>query len=148
MSSVNLRVARERDIEAIARLHPESWRVAYRGMYRDDYLDGPVFDDRLRVWRGRLTAPTSGQLTIVAERADAIAGFACAFADEDPHWGTLLDNIHVSPHFKRSGIGRMLLRRVALWARQERPAAGLYRWVSEANAPARRVYQRVGSRNA
>ena len=38
------------DAAAIAKLHADSWRVAYRGMLSDEYLNGPVFDERLAVW--------------------------------------------------------------------------------------------------
>ncbi len=145
---MNLREAHAADIEAIARLHAESWRATYRGMYRDEYLDGPVFDDRRNAWQGRLTSPRPGQYTVVAENGDGLAGFACAFADHDAKWGTLLDNIHVAPERKRAGVGTMLMRDVAFWAERERPAVGIYLWVIEANAPARRFYERLGARNA
>jgi GNAT superfamily N-acetyltransferase len=145
---MNLRAATAEDIHAIARLHAESWRTAYRGQYRDAYLDGPVFGDRLRVWRERLTAPSPNQHVIVADDGAAIAGFACAFGDDDPAWGTLLDNIHVDPTRKRSGIGTLLLCETARWAEREHPRIGFYLWVLEANAAARSFYERHGARNA
>jgi GNAT superfamily N-acetyltransferase len=146
---VNLREAGAADIGAIARLHAESWRVAYRGMYRDEFLDGPVFGDRLSVWRGRLTSPATNQHTIVAEDGSgAIAGFACAFGDDDPQWGTLLDNIHVDPVRKRAGIGTRLLGEVGRLVSRHYPSSGLYLWVLEGNVSARRFYERWGAQNA
>lgn len=145
---MNLREATPGDIEAIARLHAESWRSAYRGQYSDAYLDGPVYDNRMMVWRERLTAPAGNQHTIVAEEDGAVAGFVCAFGDDDPRWGTLLDNIHVRPERKRAGIGTMLIRETAGWAQREYPASGFYLWVLEANAPARLFYERLGAQNA
>lgn len=142
-----IREATAGDIDAIARLHAESWRTAYRGQYADAYLDGPVFDDRLAVWRDRLTAPAANQHTIVAD-AGTIAGFACAFGDDDPTWGTLLDNIHVDPARKRGGIGTRLISEIARWAHHEHPEIGFYLWVLEANTPARQFYERLGARNA
>lgn len=144
---MNLRPARASDVERIARLHAESWRVAYRGMYRDEYLDGDVFEDRLKLWRQRLAAPAPNQHTIVADGGDALAGFACAFGDDDPRWGTLLDNLHVRPDGKRLGVGTRLIAEVARWSLREYPACGLYLWVLEPNAPARRFYERWGARN-
>src|SRR5439155_542896 len=82
----------------------------YRGQHADAFLDGPVYDDRATIWRERLTSPTPNQHTIVAEDNDTLLGFACALADNDPRWGTLLDNIHVDPMRKRSGIGTQLIR--------------------------------------
>lgn len=147
-----LREADAGDIEAIARLHAESWRTAYRGQYSDAYLDGPVIDDRLAVWHERLTAPAPNQHTIVADDAasagSALAGFACAFGADDARWGTLLDNIHVDPGRKRGGIGTLLIVEMARWAHEQHPDIGFYLWVLEANAPARRFYERLGARNA
>ena len=145
---MRIRTATPTDIDAIAKLHAESWRITYRGQYTDAFLDGPVYDDRLRVWRDRLTSPEPNQRTIVAEEnGDALVGFACAFGDHDPRWGTLLDNIHVDPARKHSGIGTQLIREVSAWTRDQHPSSGLHLWVLEANAPARRFYERLGATN-
>jgi GNAT superfamily N-acetyltransferase len=144
---MRIRPATTADIHAIAKLHAESWRVTYRGQYTDTFLDGPVYDDRLSVWRNRLTSPTPNQHTIVAEDSDALLGFACAFGDHDPRWGTLLDNIHVEPTHKGSGIGTELIREIAAWALDAHPSAALHLRVLEANAPARRFYERLGAKN-
>jgi GNAT superfamily N-acetyltransferase len=145
---MDLREAHAGDIDAIARLHAESWRSAYRDQYRDAYLDGPVYEDRLSVWRGRLTSPPPNQHTVVVTEGGVIVGFACAFADDDARWGTLLDNIHVDPGQKRAGIGSMLIIEVARWAAATYPRCGLYLWVLEANSSARRFYERHGGREA
>jgi GNAT superfamily N-acetyltransferase len=145
---VNLRAATPGDIEAIARLHAVSWRVAYRGMFSDAYLDGDVLADRLATWTERLAHPAANQFVVVAEHAGDLTGFACAYADDDPDWGTLLDNIHVRPGIKRRGAGTRLLAEVARWAHRLHPASGLYLWVLADNVPAQRFYERWGARNA
>ena len=144
---MNIREADIEDVAGIALLHVESWRTAYRGAYSDAYLDGDVYPDRQRVWRERLTAPAERQFTIVAEQDGAIMGFACGRGDEDPRWGTLLDNLHVRPDEKWRGIGTRLIGEVALRTQRDWPASGLYLWVLESNAPARRFYERLGAQN-
>ena len=42
-------VAASRDASAIAALHAESWRSAYRGLYPDEFLDGPILEERLLI---------------------------------------------------------------------------------------------------
>jgi hypothetical protein len=85
------------DAAAIATLHAESWRAAYRGMYSDDYLDGPVFEDRLRVWNERFSPPSSEQFVLLGLDGDDVLGFVCAYGRADPTWGTLIDTSTSGP---------------------------------------------------
>lgn len=139
------REATSRDAETIARLHAESWRTHYRGAYRDEYLDGDVFGDRLRVWRERLASPAPNQFVVLAEEDGDAAGFACAYGADDERWGTLLDNIHVRPEHQKSGIGTGLLAEVAAWCRRAYPDCGLYLWVLHDNQRAQNFYRKHGA---
>src|SRR3974377_2019917 len=104
------------DASAIAQLHALSWRTTYRGILRDEFLDGPLLANRLELWGERLQDATAeNQLILVGERAGDIQAFACAFLDADPDWGTLLDNLHVVPNLKGGGLGRRLMSQVAEW---------------------------------
>jgi ribosomal protein S18 acetylase RimI-like enzyme len=142
--TVALRTANSGDIEAIAVLHAESWRRNYRGIYPFEYLDKEVAEDRLAVWRTRLTAPPPNQHVVVAEGDSLINGFICVYGDEDPEWGSLIDNLHVATDVKRSGIGTQLMREGARWLQAHYPRSQVYLWVLEANASARAFYERLG----
>ena len=133
------------DVRAIAALHAESWRHAYRGALRDAFLDGDIEQDRIIVWEGRLAAPAANQLVVVAEDDAGITGFACAYGRDDPRWGTLLDNIHVRRARHGQGTGRRLLSEVATWCRATCPEVGLYLWVLGQNNQARRFYEHLGA---
>ena len=52
-------------------------------------------------------------VTLVADRKGEVVGFVHMRLDEDPAWGALLDNLHVTSQLKRSGIGRRLLTAAA-----------------------------------
>jgi len=130
---------------AVAALHAESWRVHYRGAYRDEYLDGDVAADRLRVWEERLATPAPNQYVVLAEEDDLLLGFACAYGRDDGTWGSLLDNVHVRPAHQRRGVGAALLAEVAAWCRAKYPDCGLYLWVLQENHRAQRFYQRLGA---
>ena len=133
------------DIEAIAALHTESWQRHYRGAYLDSFLDGDVLTDRLAVWHARLTAPSAAHFTIGAFQSDALVGFVHMILDEDPHWGTLLDNLHVTYRLKRHGIGRRLLTEAARELVQRCPAnSRFYLWVLDQNTAAQAFYAACG----
>jgi ribosomal protein S18 acetylase RimI-like enzyme len=108
-----LRHARPADFEGIAALHTASWRTAYRGALSDDYLSGDILEDRTALWQERFSRAASNQLVLVAEEERSLLGFACAYLNDHPHWGSLLDNIHVGPDSHRRGVGSTLLRAVA-----------------------------------
>jgi len=141
---VQLRPIARTDAALIARLHAASWRSAYRGIVLDRYLDGDVFADRLRHWEKRLTESTPDRYGFVACEKGEPVGFSFAFVAEDAQWGTLIDNLHVLPDRKRSGLGRTLLRAMFKGALERSPSQGVFLWVYEQNQPARRFYEQMG----
>ena len=142
---IALRTAEEADEAAIAALHAVSWRTAYRGMIPDAYLDDEAVDDLSRTWAERFT-DRSGTLTIVATAGDDIVGFAHSVIDDDPEWGTLLDNLHVAPGLRRSGVGRRLVLETARRLVDLATSPDLHLWVLEPNLRARAFYDALGGR--
>jgi predicted N-acetyltransferase YhbS len=130
------------DAGAVAALHADSWRRHYRGAYSDAFLDGDVEADRLAMWTRRLREPDRPSLTIVAEDRGGVVAFAHTVFEADPHWGSLLDNLHVVFGEKRRGIGSRLLALTAQ-AVLERDT-GLYVWVLEQNVAAQAFYAACG----
>jgi ribosomal protein S18 acetylase RimI-like enzyme len=142
---VTLRCAQAADEPAIARLHTDSWRTAYRGILRDDFLDGSVSANRRELWSTRFSEiDRKDQLILVSEESGEIQAFACAYLDADPKWGTLLDNLHVIPGLKGRGLGRRLMSKVAENIQQRGLQPMLHLWVYEQNIQARGFYERLG----
>jgi ribosomal protein S18 acetylase RimI-like enzyme len=145
---VEYREARASDAEAIANLHARSWRESYRGSFRDEFLDGDLPGERLRVWSERLERPPPDQFVLLAVDGLELAGFVCAYGARDAQWGSLVDNLHVAREYKRAGIGAALMRRAGEWLAVHHPELPVHLLVLEANAPARRFYERIGGQNA
>ena len=141
---MEFRAATADDAAAIAKLHADSWRIAYRGMYSDEYLDGPVFEERLAVWTERLANMGPHQLTVVADDDGAVAGFAHTFTDLDPTWGSYLENLHAAPDRKGQGIGTRLMAESAAWVDANARIKQLYLFVLEKNTNAQHFYDSVG----
>jgi hypothetical protein len=60
----------------VAELHAQSWQASYRGILRDDYLDGPIFEERFTVWRERLSNSDREYLRLLALSDASVVGFA------------------------------------------------------------------------
>lgn len=144
---ITYREATTNDAEQIAQLHSLSWQRNYRGIWRDDFLNGPVLENRRKVWQQRLNQPVLNQHVIVAETKGSICGFACAYANEDPVWGTLLDNLHVHIDQKGQGVGTVLIKSAARWSYQTNSNSGFYLWVLAQNTNARTFYENLGATN-
>lgn len=145
---IEYRTATAADMEAVALLHTRSWRENYRGSLRDEFLDGALPEERLRVWRERLERPAGSQFVLLALQGAELVGFVCAYGAHDPKWGSLVDNLHVAGEARRTGVGTALMRRAGAWLDRAHPDRGVYLWVLEVNATARRFYERLGARNA
>src|SRR5436305_399026 len=133
---VELRSVSVEDVEAIASLHADSWRRNYRGAYTEAFLDGDVETNRRTVWTERLTEPAPQACTLVALIDGDLAGFIHLIRDDDPEWGALIDNLHVTHRHKGHGVG------TALQAAD--PSSRVYLWVLEQNTSAQAFYAARG----
>ena len=63
---MEIRTAIFEDSDSIAQLHADSWRGAYRGIFKDEFLDKQAFQNRKNIWRERFTMPKNNQHILVA----------------------------------------------------------------------------------
>ncbi len=142
---MNIRRATADDADAIARLHIDSWRSAYRGLVPDAHLDGLDCERRARRFRESLAE--NAEETYLAERDGEILGFltlgACRDADVDRKATGEIWGIYLAPEHWRKGIGTALCR----YGERLLEARG-YRvttlWVFAGNPQARRFYEAMG----
>ncbi|SCK21463.1 GNAT family N-acetyltransferase [Vogesella sp. LIG4] len=144
MSAPILSVALPEDAALLADLHLRSWRVAYRGVLPDSYLDGPCEQEMRDKWQQRMAAPAGEYLACIVRIGGEAAGFVCLQPDFAPGQGIYLDNLHVLPAWQGSGLGKLLLAWAAAQVQQRWPGQALLLHVLDGNLPARRVYRRLG----
>ncbi|BBY00942.1 GNAT family N-acetyltransferase [Mycobacterium seoulense] len=139
-----VRAAVPADAYEVAGLHARSWRVAYRGLIAQDYLESlsaEALVNRYTFGRIGLGMPS----TLVAVDGSAIRGFAttglCRNSDL-PNFGELMA-LYVDPAHEATGVGRLLMS-AARGRLRSVGVTGAVLWVLDANTRARRFYQRDG----
>jgi len=140
-----LRKAAIEDAAVISAIHVASWRDTYASILEQEFLAGPIVDNRLSYWTDRLSEPHADRQVLLAIDAPGPVGFICTLGPPDPSWGACVNNLHVVAEARGSGIGLALLQSAAEWVKVTYPNCGMHLWVFEANTRARRFYQRHGA---
>ena len=141
-----VRDAKPEDARPVAEVHVASWRHAYRGLLPDDSLERLSFDDREAMWLGAFADPEPKSGAFVAEVDGRIVGFASfgPSRDEDvPERTGEVPAIYIDPSVLGVGVGRELFEAATL-ALRDAGFAKATLWVLEANALARRFYEKAG----
>ncbi|MEU7835879.1 MULTISPECIES: GNAT family N-acetyltransferase [unclassified Nonomuraea] len=143
---MQIRSGTQDDAEQIAELHTRSWLTAYAGIMPASYLNGPLLDERKAMWSIRLATlasePDRARCLLVAVDGNVLLGFAYLDAGTDGR--LLLDNLHVQPERKQSGIGRQLVYHAFGWASEQHPDKTVYLEVLRDNVAAITFYRRLG----
>ena len=139
-----IRIASASDAHEIAKLHASSWRIAYRGLLTDLYLDNDLAGERSIYWTEKMTCLSPQEFVLIAEDGDGrLEGFIAVMDQPEKTFAALVDNLHVRPDLKGKGIGRMLMQAAA----RKLLASGrsnYYLWVLNGNDPAARFYESIG----
>lgn len=144
---IQFREATVSDITSIALLHAESWRKHYRGIWKDTFLDNYAQQERMDTWQQRLSEPKENQYILLAEKDDGLCGFACIYLNDDPVFGTLVDNLHVLSGAQDLGIGTQLMRMMGEKINDYKYGSNFYLWVLKDNHNARKFYEHLGGKN-
>jgi ribosomal protein S18 acetylase RimI-like enzyme len=135
------------DAAAIAAVRVESWRITYRGVIPDAYLDGMRVEDSAALWARILSTPSSDKrMVFVAELDGSLLGFAAAMKLHEPKFGVNaeLTGIYLKPEAQRKGIGRRLVAAAAHACIAE-DAHDMLVWVITQNQAARDFYEGLGA---
>ena len=111
-----IRPAAPEDAPAIARVHVESWRTTYTGIFPQHLLDGLSIEDRARSWNAALASPPARFITLVGcDESGQIVGFAAGGAERTGRLGCdgELQAIYLLKDAQRQGLGTLLIRRFA-----------------------------------
>ncbi len=145
---MRIRPAQTTDAAAIAQVRVDTWRVAYRGIVPDEYLDSLSYEKRMGTWRDRMET-ISNWFTYVAENDESqVVGFVEGGTERSGHplYTGEIAAIYVLPGYHRRGVGRQLMAVAAEHLLRQGHCA-LRLWVLAAN-PSRRFYEALGGEPA
>jgi GNAT superfamily N-acetyltransferase len=137
-----VRLGTAADAEAIAVVHVDSWRAAYRGIVPAAILDGLSLERRAAGWRETIKPPGEERVWVV-ERDGRVIGFAAtgpARDDDVPARTGEIAAIYLDPAAWSTGVGRQVFA-AAVHDLRRRGFDPLVLWVLTANARARRFYE-------
>jgi ribosomal protein S18 acetylase RimI-like enzyme len=142
---MNFRPATPDDAEALAHVHIDSWRAAYRGLVPDSVLDGMDYNRRAKQFHDSLSSLS--EETYVIELDGEVPGFLtvgkCRDNDLNQETTGEIWGIYIAPTVWRSGYGRFLAQQ-ALQILQSRNYSLAVLWVLERNDQARLFYEAMG----
>lgn len=145
MIDIDVRPAVPEDAAGIARVHTETWRVAYDGLIPADYLDQLDEEARTQQWT-QILETRAGLPVQVAESSGTVIGFisigAARDVPEDPKVSEVYA-LYLAPEHWGQGVGRRLHDRGVDLLRSadfERSHA----WVLDGNNRAIAFYLRQG----
>jgi GNAT superfamily N-acetyltransferase len=144
-SAAIIRAALPADAPEIARVHVESWRVAYVGTVPQAVLDRLSVERRQTFWTRRLADPGETR-TFVAVRDGRVVGFAGTGRPTDPEYapGTAeLETIYLLAEVWRLGLGRLLMHS-AIDDLAARGLSSAILWVLTDNHRGRGFYEAFG----
>ena len=147
--TVVIRDAERRDIPDLIRVHVDSWRVAYRGLIDDSYLDSSLLEEqRTTMWNAWTWADRPGQQVFVGEADGRVVGFGFVGPERLEAEGTFsglgeVYAFYLHPDAWGSGLATPLMERCHAHLRDGGFSDAVL-WVLRDNPRARRFYEKMG----
>lgn len=147
----NIRSATENDIPALAHIHVQGWKDAYKDIVDQDYLDNLKEEDRIEGWLERFDK--EGVSRLIAETDDGRPAGLVAFgklrtpppgsSPIRPLYSSEIYAIYILSDFWRQGLGTQLIKK-AVTELQDMRHKSMCLWVMERNKNAIAFYKKLG----
>lgn len=134
------------DVPTMAQVHVNSWKVHYRGIMNQAFLDSLDVSARAERWAKALSDPTNPNVTLVGEIQNQVVGFVSVGPprkDFYSGWGELMA-LYLDTREQKKGLGRALFNAGEAQLKQM-GFSKFYLWVLRDN-PTRGFYERVGGK--
>lgn len=137
-----------RDANGIAKVHIDTMRATYQGIYSAEFLTSLSYDNSRQRWQTVYLSPKSHDVTYVAEDDSMkIVGFVICGEDRDndPTYKGEIIGLYILQNMQRKGIGKQLML-AAVDDLRDRSFNSMMVWVLADN-PARHFYEHLGGKH-
>lgn len=140
---MRIREAVIEDVEAIARVHVDSWRTTYKGIVPENYLKQLSYEQRAENWRRGVGR---NALYVAEDVSGKIIGFATGGKERTGKYGVdgELYAIYLLQEAQGQGIGKALTIKIAQSLNKQGFTSMLV-WVLELN-PSKKFYEALGGK--
>ena len=132
----------EKDIEEVAKIIVDDWKIAYKGIIDNEYLEKLSYEDRAK----RIKEKYLKQKALVYVENDKIKGY-CRFGenrDNEKEYGEIYA-LYIKYGEKNNGIGKKLSKK-AMKILTERGYKEAVIWCLKENKNARIFYEKIGGK--
>lgn len=132
----------EKDIDEVAKIIVDDWKIAYKGIIDNEYLEKLSYEDRAK----RIKEKYLKQKALVYVENDKIKGY-CRFGenrDNEKEYGEIYA-LYIKSGEKNNGIGKKLSKK-AMKILTERGYKEAVIWCLKENKNARIFYERIGGK--
>jgi len=147
MEPIKIQRVQKEDLEEVARIRVEGWKIAYRGIIDDGFLD-----QMLSIEKDRKKREKDYMLNgfLVAKRGDKVVGFCRYISDNSfsPDMAEIdceITALYVAPECKQQGIGTALFSAVKAEF-QEQHKTKMVIWCLKENLSAHQFYKKMGGK--
>lgn len=128
------------DIEQIAKIIDEDWKIAYKGIIDDDYLKNLNYKDREK----RIRAKYNKETGVVFVEDNEIKGF-CRFGKNEDENLAEIYALYVKNNYRRKGVGKKLIEQVKEILKSK-GYKEMILWCLKENINARNFYEKSGGK--
>lgn len=140
---MNIRKAKSSDVQGITKVHVESWKTTYKGIFPKDFLDSINFDKRLKLWQSVLSK--KDEIVYVIENNNRIVGFISGgpAREEKFEKDGEIYAFYILEEHQNKGLGKKLLNKFFNDLKEKKHNSA-YVWVLKDN-PAVEFYKKMGA---
>ena len=137
-----IRYYEQKDIEQVAKIITEDWKIAYKGIIDDEYLKNLDYKDKEKSIREKYQK----QKSIVLDEEGIVKGYSRFGENRDEEKDLAeLYALYVKADERGKKIGEKLLRKTADIL-SKRGYKGIVIWCLEKNKNARKFYEKMGGK--